>query len=119
MIAAGLGITGLVLLLGRLVTGELALNSAEAVRPGADQVSFYVFQFVLIEFQLRLGQVNLLLQAVCATLILGAGELLLQLVDPLLIRFDGRCRPDWPGRTVSCSRASAERDARWPGASRS
>ena len=36
---AGLGIVGLVLLLGGLVTVELALNPAEAVSPGADQVS--------------------------------------------------------------------------------
>ena len=61
--ALGLGIIGFVLFLGGLVTVELALNPAEAVSPGADQVSFDVFQFILIEFQLRLGQVDLLLQA--------------------------------------------------------
>ena len=84
----GLGIAGLVLFFRRLVAGELTLNPAEAVNPRADQISLSVFQFILIEFQLRLGQVNLLLQAVPATFILGGGELLLELVDPLLIGFD-------------------------------
>ena len=68
---------------------ELALNSAEAVGSGADQVSFYIFQFVLIEFQLRLGQINLLLQDVAGVFILRACQLLLQLVDSLLIGCDG------------------------------
>ena len=71
-----LGIVGLVLLLGGFVTVELALNPAEAIGPGADQVSLDVFQFVLIEFQLRLGQVDLLLQAGPGALILRAGDLL-------------------------------------------
>ena len=71
------------------MTGELTLNSAEAVHPGADQVSLCIFEFVLIEFQLRLGQINLLLQGVPATLVLGARELLLQLIDPLLVGSDG------------------------------
>ena len=83
----GLRIASLVLLLGGLMTVELALNSAEAVSSGADQVAFYVLQFVLVEFQLCLGQVDLLLQGVSPVIIFCAGQLLLELVDSVLIGF--------------------------------
>ena len=82
---------GLVLLLGGFVTVELPLNPAEAIGSGADQVSLDVVQFVLIRFQLGLGQVDLLLQAGPGRArSLGAGDLFLQLVNPLLIGFDRR-----------------------------
>ena len=84
----GLWVVGVVLFLGRLVAIELALNSAEPVGSGANQVSFYIFQFILIQFQLRLGQINLLLQRVPRVFIFHAGELLLQLVDPRVIGRD-------------------------------
>src|SRR5438477_6241625 len=54
----GLGITCFVFLLSSLVPVELALNSAEAIRTRANQVSFYVVQFILIKLQLCLGQVD-------------------------------------------------------------
>ena len=116
---AGLGIVGLVLLLGRLMTVELALNSAEAVRPGADQVSLYVFQFVLVEFQLRLGQIDLLLQGVAGALIFRACELLLQLVDPGLVGSDGSVGLIGLGKQFLALGRRPEPDARWPGAFRS
>ena len=100
------------------MTVELALNSAEAIRPGADQASFHVFQFVLVEFQLRFGQIDLLLQGLTATFILRACQFLLELVNPGLVSFDGSCRLDWPGQTVSCFRGWPEPDARWPAAFR-
>ena len=78
---------------------ELALNSAQAIGSGADQASFHVVQFVLIEFQLCLGQVDLLLQAVSGVVVLR--------------------RLDWPGQRVSCFRGSAEWGARSLGAFRS
>jgi len=37
------------------VTVELALNSAEAIDSGTNQIALGVLQFILIEFQLRLG----------------------------------------------------------------
>ncbi len=43
VVAGGRGMIGLELVLGSLVMGELALNSAEAVGSGADQVTLCVF----------------------------------------------------------------------------
>ncbi len=83
--SSGLRIAGLVLLLGSLMTVELALNPAEAVGAGADQLSLYVFQFILVEFQLGLSQIDLLLQGVSSAIIFRAGELLLQLVNSVVI----------------------------------
>ena len=115
---ARLRIAGLVLLLGSLVTVELALNPAEAVSPGTDQLTFDVVQFILVEFQLCLEQVDLLLQGASPAIVFCTCELLLELVDSVLIGFYRRFGFGWPEHRVSCSRAWAGPDARWPGASR-
>ena len=93
--------------------GELALDSAESVGAGADQISLRVFQIVLVQLQLRFGQVNLLLQTILA-FGLRAGK----------ISFvSGRCGPGqllpllargWLARRALWFRESAALDARWP-----
>ena len=76
-IGDGLRIICLVLLLRGLVPVELALNPAEAVGPGADQVSLDVIQFILIGFQFCLGQIDPLLQSISCASIFLARDLLL------------------------------------------
>ena len=74
------------------MTVELTLNSAQAVCAGTDQVSFYVFQFILIEFQLRFGQVDLLLEGVPVVLVLRTGSKLLLELKSILVLI-GLSRP--------------------------
>jgi hypothetical protein len=82
-----LGMSGLELVLGSFVKAELALDSAEAVGSGADQVSLYIFEIILIQLQLGFGQVNLLLQN-GFVIFLRSREIFLQLVNVILISLD-------------------------------
>ena len=89
------GIVGLVLLLGGFVTVELPLNPAESTAPERTRFLLDVVQFILIQFQLGLGQVDLLLQAGPGAIARRVGDLFLQLVNPLLIGFDRRSLLAW------------------------
>ena len=53
--------TGFELVLSGFVPLELPLDPSQAVRPRAHQVSLGILEIILIKFQLRLRQVQLLL----------------------------------------------------------
>src|SRR5271168_4018949 len=70
--------------LGFFVPFQLALDAAQRISARTGQVFSSIVQFILIEIELSLGQINLLL---CSVLMhaAGGGKLLLHLIEPILI----------------------------------
>lgn len=82
-----LRVRGVVLLLSRLIARELALYSAQRICAGAEQGELGLFKIVLVEFQLRLHEIQLLLDFLARGLS-GAISFLLDAVDEFLIRLN-------------------------------
>ena len=64
---------------------ELALHAAQLIDARAHQISLRIFQFVLVQFKLRLEQVELLLQGIFLVGLRG-GEFFLIELNPRLVR---------------------------------
>src|SRR5215470_12449863 len=77
-----------VFVLCRFMAIKLPLDAAQRVCTRANQGQFGLIQFVLIEFQLRLSQIDLLLQIV-ATIRFSCRKLFFELIEAVLISFYG------------------------------
>src|SRR5579863_3166107 len=66
---------------------QLPLNAAQRIRARPGQIFSGIVQFVLIEVQLSLCQINLLLRSVLVRAA-GGGKLLLQLIETIPIGFN-------------------------------